>query len=361
MSDHGTTAAFYAARPAVLIDGRTHESLSDGVLSLMVSENTDGLYRCEISFGNWGATQSGVGYLYFDRADLDFGKTISIRIGDSEAADTVFKGRIMGIEARYLRIGTPEISVLADDRLQDLRMERRTRTFENTTDRGVMSQIASEHGLGSSIDVDGPLHRVLSQVNQSDLAFLRDRARALDAELWLDNGKLRVESRGRRRHDEVRLTYGQRLHEFRVLADLAGQRSRVRVTGWDVSTKEGIEIEAGNSTLLSELRGDLGGTSVLSSAIAERTEQLVHTVPLSDAEARYRAEAVFRRLGRRFVTGEGVAEGDARIRVGTYLELVGLGPLFNGRYYVAEVRHTFNPEQGFRTQFRVERPGIGRG
>ena len=135
----------------------------------------------------------------------------------------------------------------------------------------------------------------------------------------------------------------------------------MRVTGWDVSTKEGIEIEAGNSTLLSELRGDLGGTSVLSSAIAERTEQLVHTVPLSDAEARYRAEAVFRRLGRRFVTGEGVAEGDARIRVGTYLELVGLGPLFNGRYYVAEVRHTFNPEQGFRTQFRVERPGIGRG
>ena len=62
---------------------------------------------------------------------------------------------------------------------------------------------------------------------------------------------------------------------------------------------------------------------------------------------------------RRFATGAGICDGDARIRVGSVLNLSGLGRLFNGKYYVARVRHSYDSVYGFRSAFDVERPGLG--
>src|SRR5262249_19011960 len=146
------------------------------------------LFRCEASFRNWGpAGGSTADYVYFDRKILDFGKTISVEFGPPGANGPVFAGRISGIEANYAAATAPEILVLAEDRLQDLRMERRTRSFDNVTDADVVRQIASQHGLTAQVDADGPTHRVLVQLNQSDLAFLRERLAAIDAELWIDD------------------------------------------------------------------------------------------------------------------------------------------------------------------------------
>ncbi|MCA9490143.1 MAG: hypothetical protein KC621_09470, partial [Myxococcales bacterium] len=77
-------------------------------------------------------------------------------------------------------------------------------------------------------------------------------------------------------------------------------------------------------------------------------------------EAEAEAEALFRGAARRFVCGEGTAEADARLRVGRAVELVGFGATFDGRYAVVEVHHRFDAELGLRTEFKVERPGVGR-
>jgi hypothetical protein len=46
--------------------------------------------------------------------------------------------------------------------------------------------------------------------------------------------------------------------------------------------------------------------------------------------------------------------------VGAELELKAVGPLFEGKYYVTRVRHTFDLAHGYRTAFTVERPALGR-
>ena len=79
MDDHVTTSAFYAARPILALDGRDEIGLTDGLLTMLVEETNEGLYRTELSFGNWGTTNGGVGYLYFDRSVLDFGRSISVK------------------------------------------------------------------------------------------------------------------------------------------------------------------------------------------------------------------------------------------------------------------------------------------
>src|ERR1043165_6738952 len=161
------------ARPMVTVAGQDEPSLSEGLLSLLFVENTSGLYRCEALFGNLGATDGAVGFLYFDRRKLDFGKAFQIKIG----GDTIFDGRIMGLEACFPEGGPPKFRLLAEDRFQDLRMTRRTRTFTDMDDAAVFRQVANELGLTRHMDSSGRSHKGLAQVNQSDLAFLRERAR----------------------------------------------------------------------------------------------------------------------------------------------------------------------------------------
>ena len=66
-----------------------------------------------------------------------------------------------------------------------------------------------------------------------------------------------------------------------------------------------------------------------------------------------------RMTARRFVVARGMAQGDAKLNVGTYVDLQGLGPLFSGKYYLSTVKHVFDGAQGFLTEFTAERSGIG--
>jgi len=360
MTERSATPGFRASRPNLTVDGRPVAGLADGLLSLTVEETTAGLFSCAATFGNWGTGPDGIGFLYFDLQVFDFGRALTVEMGTDDTLAPVFEGRITALEGRFPRQHPPQLEVLAEDRCQDLRMVRRTRTFEDVTDEDVFTTVAGEHGLTPEIDVDGPTHRTLAQVNQSDLAFLRERARAIDAEVWVEGTKLFAQARARRKAAaSVTLTYGQELRELTACADLANQRTRLAVGGWDVAAKEAIEEETGEEAIAGELGGGLSGSAVLSRAFGERAERIVHSVPLTGEEARSEAGACYRSLARRFLTAEGVAEGDGRIKVATHVTLQGLGPLFNGPWYVAAVRHTFDPQEGFKTRFSCERPGLG--
>jgi phage protein D len=82
-------------------------------------------------------------------------------------------------------------------------------------------------------------------------------------------------------------------------------------------------------------------------------------VPIKAGEAEAAAEAVYRATARQFVTGRGRAEPQPKLHVGSFVKLLKLGPLFSGKYYVTEVRHIFDAS-GLRTEFAVERAGLGR-
>ena len=350
----------FAARSRIDIGGSQSAALSDALQALLVEETTDGVARCEATFANWGPRSGGVGVIFLDRSLVEFGKAVKISMGAGDASGVVFDGRVMAIEGRYLRDRSPEVVVLAEDRLQDLRMTRRTRTFENLSDSEVARQIASAHGLQATVNISGPTHKVLAQVNQSDLAFLRERARAADAEVWVEGASLHVESRTRRSGAEVELAYNGTLFEFAVTADLSGQVSGFTVAGWDVSGKEAASARATESAISGELNGGDSGSSILGSAFGTRDQQIVHDLPASNDAARALAESYYRRAARRFVRGSGIAEGNAKIRVGATVKLSVLGAMFDGKYYVTRARHLFDPKQGYRTMFDVERPAIGR-
>jgi phage protein D len=350
------TSSVQAARPSVFIGGQEDLTLGQGMTMASIHEDVQGMFRCELRFGNWGPKDNSIGFLYFDRKKLDFGKQIQIKIGN----DVIMDGRISGIEAEFLEGKPPEISLLLEDRLQDLRMTRRTRVFENVSDADVIRKIAGDHSLQTDIDLTGPTYKVLAQVNQSDLAFIRERARSVDAELWVDGSKLFAKSHSKRNGATLKLNYGGDLREFCVLADVASQRTSLSVSGWDVSGKAGIKHEAQAGVIQSELNGDTNGADTLKQAFAERKESVCHMLPLTTQDAQAQAESAYKAIARRFLTGHGVATTNAKIRVGAYLDLQQLGPLFSGKYYVCQAHQKFDSAAGFRSEFTVERPGIGK-
>src|SRR6185295_7330638 len=261
-------AGLKGSRPKIFVAGQEVPELNPELQSLMIAENTTGLYRCEAKFGNWGSINNTTDFLYFDRKMLDFGKDFEVKL----ESDSLFRGKIMGLEAAFPEGDSPQISVLAEDRFQDLRMNRRTRTFADVSDSDVINQIATDHGL-----------------NQSDLAFIRERARSIDAEVWMDGNNLNAKAHTGRNGADLQMTYGNELREFTVLADLAMQRTSVAVNGWDISSKSALTYEATESAISSELNGDTSGVSILQSALGARKEALAHTVPLNQEEARHEA------------------------------------------------------------------------
>jgi phage protein D len=347
--------AISTARPTIEVGGEKQPALEQGMSRLEIVETIHGLYRCEAEFINWGAGNNGPDFLYFDRSLLDYGKSFTVKLDD----DVLFDGRIMALEGHFPGNAPPTITILAEDRFQDLRMTRRTRSFEEVSDADVVRRIASDHGFSDDVDADGPTYKILAQVNQSDLAFLRERARAIDAELWMDNSTLRVKARAKRRASAIELALGAGLHSFVATSDLATQCTSVSANGWDVAGKTALKHEADDSVIGGELNGDTSGARILRDAVGERKQAVAHGVPLNSNEAQALAESSFKNCARQFVVGRGRATLQAKLRVGALVDLKSLGPLFSGKYYVIEARHLFDNAQGLRTEFSGERPGIG--
>src|SRR5262249_50687335 len=143
----------YVARPNVLIGGQANDSLNTDALSVLVEETTEGLCRCEACFANFGPKGGRADYLYFGLGVLDFGKEFAVELGAGDHAGRVFSGRITGLEAEFSLEAGSQLVVLAEDRLQDLRMTRRTRSFENASDEEIIRQIAGEHSLTPDLDL----------------------------------------------------------------------------------------------------------------------------------------------------------------------------------------------------------------
>lgn len=347
--------------PVFSVDGELSRDLARDCVRLEIEEGLDGLRTLKAHFVAIDGTATGppAPLLYVDGKVIDFGKPVEVSVGAEDAQRIVFDGVVSGLELVLGDSEPPRIVVFAEDALMKLRMTRRMRTYTDVTDADIASQIAREHGLQADSSLDGPRYDVVQQVNQSDLAFLRERARLVQAELWCTGRTLHFRSRVSRRGSALTLVQGNELLWSRVMADLANQRSEVVVTGYDASTREAIDQRAGKDTIKTEASKGRTGPEILARALGTSTSLRVREAAITGAEARAWARAEMLRRARGFVTVTGVTKGSPDMVVGSVLRLELIGAPFEGDgYYVTRVCHTFDHVQGLRTRFEAERPTL---
>src|SRR5206468_1934396 len=139
-------------------------------------------------------------------------------------------GHMSALEAAFTESREPEVVVFAEDRLMELRTTRRMKSYTQMSDADIASQIANEHGLTPQVNADGPTYDVVQQWNQSDLAFLRERGAMIQAEVSVDDTTLKFESRTAKTGSAITLVAGNQLLDVQVRADLAHQRTKVKVS-----------------------------------------------------------------------------------------------------------------------------------
>ena len=356
------TEPTYAPAGAVFsVDGERVPSLARDCVRLEIDEGVEGLrtLRLHVFATGTGATGPADRMIYLDGGAIDFGKQLTVSLGPDGDQRTVFDGAISAIEAIFEGRATPQVAIFAEDALMRLRMTRRLRSFTRVTDADLASSIADEHGLQAEVDVDGPQYDVVHQLNQSDLAFLRERARLVQAELWADGRTLHMASRPRRAGTALTLVQANDLVSVRLCADLAHQRSDVVVTGYDAAAADVIDERAAADTIEAEISAGRTGPEIVQQALGAATTLRVRETALTGDEARAWARAEMLRRARRFVTVTGATRGTPDMVVGSKLTLQDVGAPFEGSgYYVTRVRHTVDLVHGLRTCFEAERATV---
>jgi phage protein D len=347
--------------PVFTINGEVARDLARDCLRLEIEEDTGGLRTMQAYFAATGAGAPGPPgrMLHLDGSEIDFGKPIQVSVGPPGTQRIVFDGVVSAIEAVFGDGVPPAVVVFAEDALMRLRMVRRMRTYTKVTDGDIAGAIAREHGLQSKVDVDGPRYRVVQQINQSDLAFLRERARLVEAEIWCDGQTLHMASRPKRTGTELALVQGGTLLAARICADLAHQRSAVTITGYDASTRDTIEERIGNEAIAAEITAGRTGPQVVERALGKSVSYRVREVPLESDQAQAWARAEMLRRSRRFVTMSGLTRGSPDMVVGSRVKLSDVGqPFDGGGYYVTRVRHSYDHASALRTYFEAERATV---
>ncbi|KQV92623.1 phage late control D family protein [Pelomonas sp. Root1237] len=339
----------YSARPTLRVDGQALPALDDLVRTFSVTEAEGGMSSLSLGMGNWGMVGGSLGLVFDAGGPIKLGARVQLYAGETSGPIEIFDGQIHAIEASGSVGAPPSLLVLAEDKLYAARMSRRSKSYEASSVEDVVQTIASSHGL--TVDATGlPSGNALwVQMNESDLSFLRRVLSRSDCEMQVIGSTLQVRSSADMDRGTLDLTLYSQLQEVRVIADLSSQVTEVMARGFDpaagsdfTKTSTGAQPGPGSGRTGASLLSDIG---------MERSENLGALPCRNDTEAQALADAAFDQRARQFVRLHGRTEGNAGLRVGSRVNLHGVGRRFDNCYAVVEARHRFDPTSGYVTEF----------
>ena len=347
--------------PVFTVDDTHHGELARDLLRLDVAEGAMGLRTMVLYLHAVGPDSDGSAesLSYLDGSIVRLGSAIDVNIGPPGAERRIFHGTVSALEAVFTEGNVPMVGVCAEDALMRLRISQRTARFENMTDEAIVREVASAHGLAfEGHGVSGPTNPLVQQWEQSDLAFVRDRAARLNAEVWAgEDDRIHLADPLERPGVEVTLVQGNELIAAELRADIAHQRSEVRYRGWDDVAVAAVEEAANGEIVRAETSGGRTGPEVVGEIFPDSTLVRSRRDAITAQAARAYAKAEMQRLARTFVTVEGTTNGTPDLVPGTRLALWRVGTPFEGPgYRCTFAQHCYDPATGYRTRFRAERP-----
>jgi phage protein D len=321
------------------------------VLRVSVDERLDGAASFAIELSNWDMDAQRV--TWSDKDLFEPGGAVEVQLGYVDDLQTVMVGEITGLELSFPEHARALLTVRGYDRLHRFRRGRRTRSYVQAKDSDAAREIAGDLGLTPDVEDSGEVHPYLLQVNQTDVDFLLARARAIGYELLVEDQTLRFRKVRNDRGRAVSLSFAHGLLAFLAYLSTSDQVSKVVVRGWDPKAKDALVGQAGSSDVAGTMSGRTVGPAAADRLFGSRVLTVVEQPVATQNEADLLAKGLLNEVALGYVVGRGVAVGDPGIRVGTVVELDGLGDRFNGLYYATRVTHVLDDR--FLTHLEVRR------
>jgi phage protein D len=203
------------------------------------------------------------------------------------------------------------------------------------------------------VEDSATVHEQLVQMNQSDIDFLFSRARATGFELLVDDKTLHFRKLRHDRGTALTLDFTHGLISFEGYLSTSEQVGQVTVHGNHPESLEAIVGMARAGDVAATMGGAQTGPAATDGLFGARTLTITDQPVASQAEADQLARSILEEIALGYITGEVTANGNPSIRVGSVVELTGLGRRFSGSYYVIRVRHVWDGQ--FLTHLQVRR------
>lgn len=286
----------------------------------------------------------------------------------SKGYEKVFEGTITSVNVKRSDGARKVFTIEGKDFIQNLKRGKNRKTWLNIKDSDVISDVASQAGLGTDMDSTSTVHPYVMQNNVSNFNFIMERAKRNGWTCWCE-GKTLVFKKpnitpnvGKLTWDASNVSRGSgetvlKKIDFKTSTDKVPKSVTVR--HYDPDKK--IKIEGKSSDVLG---GSMGGQEgdALEITGGEGEEVVITDQPVrSVEEAEQLAFQRFNEMAGKFLEGDGECEGMGAIRAGYLITIDAVGKAMDGDYYVIESTHTYKvgggEGDGYMTKFRVRRSG----
>ncbi|MEA3354635.1 MAG: hypothetical protein U9Q33_12560 [Campylobacterota bacterium] len=328
------------------------KTIFEKFIKLKVSSSADAMDMAKIVFND------NMGCELQEESIFTIGKPITISLGYSQKYKEIFNGEICRIDYNFAPGQSNYIELICFDKLFKLSRIRHSQAFVKMKDSDIAKKLAAEAGLQCDVDATTTTIDYLFQNNQTNLDFLRMRAKRIGYEVAIDGGKFIFKKARYAKQDKgVELKWEEDLIEFSAKVDATNVLEEIVVTSWDPVKKERVEgkAQAGSEAKVASPKNK--GTSEVKSKIKDKAKNYKIDIPnLKAGEAKNIAKAELTRRSMDFLTGNGMCVGNPEIKASKIIKIKNVGKKISGDYYVVSCEHLYGPG-GYRTLFEVKNNG----
>jgi len=358
-------ADYFAPAFRVEINGtRLQADVSENIQQVQVVSKPGTLDTFSLTLAN---TLPKMRWTHTSDAELfQLAKSVTIAFGYADHLELMIEGEIKQINPTFPSSGVPTVTIQGQTLLHRLMDNNKTRTFQKMTDKEIAQQIGEDAGLEVEAEDTDIRHDYVMQANQSDLAFLKERADRIHFEIAMEQKKLIFRKARETSQKSYTLVWTQiqrgftlantlPLKSFTPQLDASQPVSSVEYRAYDVKTKQAFVCRADSADQTSTMGGQETAAQVITSSFQRPRQYNQGTMPfVSQAEGDQFAKAEYNSRAMNLIGGSGETIGVPALRSGQVVELKGLGMMFDGLYYIDEATHSIDGN-GYQTSFTVKR------
>jgi len=296
-------------------------------------------------------------------------KSVKIAMGYVDELEDMIEGEITQITPTFPDSGVPTVAIEGHALMHRLHGTNRTRTFQQVSDKQIVEQIARDAGLQSNVEDPNIQYEYVIQPNQTDLEFLRERAKRLHFEVLVKDKTLIFRKSQEAQDNTFTLVWAQiqksvanssntlPMNTCSLQLNALQPPTNVEVRCYDPKTKKAFVSHAGSSDQTSKMGGSQTGSDVTNAFPRPSNHVHVSTMLASQEECDNHAKAIYNNEALKLVTGTVTTIGAPTLRSGQVVVVLGIGPRFEGRYCIDEATHSIG-SSGYQTSLTIKRNAI---
>jgi Rhs element Vgr protein len=275
-----------------------------------------------------------------NKPDFLPGSKIEIAAGYKQDNQPLFKGMVV---RHSIKLKDNKTSFLVVDCRHDavkMTKVKKNKIFTDQKDSEIFSALLQPYGISGDADATDVKHAEMVQYQCSDWDFAVSRAEANSRLVICELDKLHLKKAALSAEAVMELKYGDNLLEMDAEMDARHQFETVATSGWNLADQKMLEAESSAPEGLTE-QGN-ASTASLAAKTGDATLKLHNAAALNEAELRAWASGSQLKYTLSKIRGRAKCQGSEKLKPGVMVTLSGVGERFNGKTFIAAVRHEIN-------------------